>query len=151
MQQFLAEPDYWRAHIARWTKPNGDCLEWQRYCNTSGYGRISTSRYDRDKGDFVYAHRLAWALAHGVDPGELQVLHTCDNRKCANAAHLYAGTEADNKRDMWERNPSFLSSADVATIHFLRRQGYTQKAIGERLGVTQSAISYRLRNPRAVR
>ncbi len=61
-----------------------------------GYGDLSYS------GKHMQAHRLAWTLTHG-DPGELDVLHTCDNPPCCNPKHLYLGTDADNHRDMHAR------------------------------------------------
>lgn len=51
---------------------------------------------------FVKAHRLAWTLAYG-DPGDLQVLHRCDNPPCQNPRHLVLGSNADNIRDKVER------------------------------------------------
>ena len=60
------------------------------------YGR---TWYD---GGHIYAHRLAYMLAVGPVDG-WQVLHTCDNPKCCNPAHLELGTHAENMRQMRER------------------------------------------------
>jgi hypothetical protein len=50
-------------------------------------------------GGHVLAHRVAFAIATGLDAGDRFVLHTCDNPPCVNPAHLYAGTALDNARD----------------------------------------------------
>ena len=35
---FLADPDKWRAYLARRSEPQGDCLEWQGAKVKAGYG-----------------------------------------------------------------------------------------------------------------
>lgn len=82
------------------------CIEWGGSCDGGGYGVV------KHEGKKWKAHRLAYTLAFG-DPGELNVLHRCDNPPCVNPAHLFVGTQADNAQDMVRKgrmNPaSFLN------------------------------------------
>lgn len=54
--------------------------------------------YAKWQGKSIPAARLVWILAHG-DPGQLWILHHCDNQWCVNINHLYSGTPKDNARD----------------------------------------------------
>lgn len=54
----------------------------------------------------MLAHRASWILANGAipeggpKPHGWVVMHTCDNPKCVNPAHLVLGTQFDNVKDM---------------------------------------------------
>lgn len=82
------EERFWR----KVTKGDG-CWEWGGSTNQHGYGQIKIA------GKPVKAHRFSWALHFG-DPGDLNVLHTCDNPPCVRPDHLLLGTHADNMADM---------------------------------------------------
>lgn len=79
-----------------------------------GYGRISVD------GKPWLAHRAAWAVASGEDPGDQAVLHTCDMPACVRNddagvyildgitlprfGHLFLGTREHNVKDMIAKN-----------------------------------------------
>ncbi|WP_226043451.1 HNH endonuclease [Natrinema sp. DC36] len=83
-----------------WSKVNdGDhdeCWEWTAALSSTGYGSIYF------EGRYQNAQRVAYTLENG-DPGDQMILHHCDNRKCVNPEHLYAGDASDNMQDMWDR------------------------------------------------
>lgn len=71
----------------------GRCWLWTGSTDKKGYGR-----HGHD-----LTHRRAWRETNGPIPDGLWILHHCDNPPCCNPAHLYAGTHAQNMRDMSER------------------------------------------------
>lgn len=107
-----------------WTKVNrgasDECWEWT--AGTShGYGSFGVG--GRAAGH-VAAHRFSWELVNGPVPAGLFVLHHCDNPPCVNPAHLYAGTSADNVRDMVTRGRAKGGHAPGA---FKRPGGWNRK------------------------
>jgi hypothetical protein len=130
-----------------------DCWEWQG-STRDGYGRLV--RGGRD----LWAHRVAFEVVHGAIPAGLFVLHSCDNRRCCNPAHLFVGTRADNVADMIAKGRSVfhewrgdrahrrkVTSEQVAQIRAeYAAGGISQRELGERFGIVQQQVSHIVRH-----
>ncbi len=62
----------------------------------------------------VLAHRFAFATLVGPIPEGATINHTCDTPRCVNPAHLYAGTQEENCRDMYARGRSRVQKLAAA-------------------------------------
>jgi hypothetical protein len=125
-----------------------ECWPWTAGRNHQGYGRM------RVFYRAIAAHRLAFMVSTGSDPGDLAVLHTCDNPPCCNPAHLFLGTLADNNRDRAakgrscrgeEQKDAKLTADAVRAIRARSRAGEQGKDLAADFGVSRSAISLILR------
>lgn len=77
---------------------SGECWEWQGAKDRKGYGRLRRAKI---RNSPLHAHRYAWFLTNGEWPE--CALHRCDNPSCVRPEHLFAGSVADNNRDMKEK------------------------------------------------
>lgn len=75
-------------------KSKQGCWNWIGQINKYGYGVFSILALP------VSAHRYSYVIHVAEIPGELLVLHKCDNPKCVNPSHLFLGTQKDNMKDM---------------------------------------------------
>ena len=126
--------------------PSG-CWEWTDKEKTGiGYGRMRVGKRR------VRAHRLAWEIRHGEDPGDALVLHRCDNPACVRVDHLFLGTHDDNMADRQSKGRTVkmlgsrhgmakLTEQSVLEIRRLRRNGKRHREIAKSFGVSPSLIS----------
>jgi hypothetical protein len=73
--------------------PN-QCWPWIGRKLPNGYGRL------KFRNKYIGANRMAFALSHNSELGEMLVCHRCDNPVCCNPSHLFLGTHQDNMDDM---------------------------------------------------
>lgn len=123
------------------------CWEWSGTMQSNGYGSFHMVRGKRKT---FGAHRVSWSYHNNLEiPDGMCICHTCDNRKCVNPAHLYAGTSIDNNRDTVRRRRAKratgldcpwtkLSDDDVISII---ESTDRQWQIAERYGIDQSTVS----------
>ena len=107
----------------------------------NGYGQFHLN------GKTAYAHRVAYEIAYGLFPKEAFVMHSCDNRKCVNPAHLSLGTFDLNMADMVDKkrqaHGARNSHAKLAPdqVRAIRSEVGTHTEIAARYGVSQALIS----------
>jgi len=87
--------------------PSG-CWVWTASCNNREYGMFRPGGSAPKK----LAHRLSFEDTYGPIPQGKLILHSCDNPRCVNPAHLRVGDHRENVADMDARkrritNPAF--------------------------------------------
>ncbi len=74
-----------------------ECWEWQATRFPNGYGCFKIR--ENNIGHSVGAHRVIYEAMFTDFDKTLQVLHSCDNKRCVNPNHLSMGTLQDNMAD----------------------------------------------------
>lgn len=77
-----------------------DCWIWSGAKDGKGYGML------RVNGKVQKTHRLSYQVFYGVNPGDMQVCHTCDTPSCFKPSHLFLGTNRENSLDMVSKGRS---------------------------------------------
>ena len=117
------------------------CWEWRGSFSEKGYGVIFVGT----RG--IRAHRVSYEL-HNGPLGDLHCCHHCDNTRCVNPNHLFAGTAADNCKDKESkgRGGQLFGSRHAGSklteecIIDIRSSGESSRHIAARYGVTHSTI-----------
>lgn len=129
-----------------WTTTDTGCWNYNGYISKPGYGIVSERRKLRP------AHRISYEYFKGP-LNNLMACHTCDNRSCVNPDHLFAGTQADNMRDMKEKGRankpvginngrSKLSEQQVAEIKQKIAAKEPHRKIANEYGVSPTLIMH---------
>lgn len=127
--------------IARfWSKahPVDGCLEWTGWLSHQGYGQFQFRHALR-----APAHVVAYQISGAELPVGLDVCHACDNRRCVNPIHLWAGTRSENMQDcaLKRRHASLkIDIEEFPNIYARYEKGETFKEIARSYGVNTSTI-----------
>jgi hypothetical protein len=82
---------------------------WPWLCDPlQDYGRMSAN------GVRMTANRWSWILHKGPIPAGMNVLHSCDNRRCARPSHLFLGDAKANAADMIAKGRHWSQQAKAA-------------------------------------
>lgn len=128
-----------QAYVMNTRNPDS-CWPWIGWSNGNyGYFSINKKNYR--------AHRVAYFLEYGIDPGNSCVCHRCDNPICCNPRHLFLGTHQSNMQDAAKKgrqskrnNGAKLTENDVIEIKRLLYSGLPQIDISKRFNVSEAAI-----------
>ena len=128
----------------KFLKLDTPCWLWTASTAGDGYGFLCV----RDRS--VKAHRLSWMIHNGPIPQDLDVLHTCDNKRCVNPEHLRLGDDKQNSQDM-ELRGIRVRGKDIHTakltdeiVREIRRKfdsGITQKELIKEYKMSNGQIS----------
>ncbi len=89
----------------------GQCWAWTAFKSKHGYGRFWIQE------TMLRAHRASWILHQGFIPGDLWVLHHCDNPSCVNPTHLFLGDHQDNMDDKCSKGRQPKGANHPGTLH----------------------------------
>ena len=128
--------------LSRIEKQENGCWIW-RGSTTGRYGKIGAAGYQ------LGTHRVAYELWVGRIPEGLFVMHTCNNPRCCNPAHLCVGTNKQNVqysgacgRRAKPNNAAKLRPCDAAEIKWLALNTHkTHATISKLYGVNKATVS----------
>jgi len=84
-----------------YVKTSKGCWIWEGIKGRGGYGKTFKD------GKTMSAHRLSYEIFKGPIPDGLLICHSCDNPKCVNPSHLWAGTHQENTDDMMRKKRNY--------------------------------------------
>jgi DNA-binding transcriptional regulator YiaG len=141
------------------TKREGACLVWTGALGKwDGYGIFRAYRPGRklangkrlSSGVTVRAHRFIYERVFGKLPRKIEVMHSCDNRRCVALQHLSPGSHQFNLLDAANkgRTPqggrngqAKLTARQIKAIRRQRAAGLTQAEVAKRFRISQGHVS----------
>jgi hypothetical protein len=123
----------------------GQCWVWIAGTDRDGYGKFTVGSH-HDK-----SHRVIWKMNGHEIPGNLCVLHRCDNPPCVRISYLFLGSQGENVRDrdrkgrgwVWKCEASAnakLTNQQVLEIKRKLAEGARQRRLAAEYGVSTAAI-----------
>lgn len=120
------------------------CWEWSGTLNDGGYGFV----FGDGRGGNLLAHRVSYTIHNGQIPSGLHICHSCDNPKCVNPSHLWAGTHAENHEDALRKGRKHSPTVHAAvklnaeSVRSILTLGSTTPAmkLSEMFGVHRSTV-----------
>jgi hypothetical protein len=104
------------------------------------------------RGSTMFVARVAYCIERGRIPDGMYVCHSCDNPDCVNPRHLWAGTSAENARDMVIKgrdNPGRSYGEANASARLTKSQAIEiaattepARVVAARYGVSESAVDF---------
>lgn len=126
-----------------------ECWMWKSQPGRN-YGNFSVGKKN------ILPHRFSYLIHNKELPDGLLVLHSCDNTFCVNPAHLFAGTQLQNRQDCVakgrqargvEHGRSILTPAEVVIIREKKERNpeLTDRQLGEEFHVSPGCINHIIR------
>jgi hypothetical protein len=128
------------------------CWEWEAGLDGKGYGKFGV-----ETSKSIFAHRWSYEHFIGPIPEGFFICHKCDNPKCVNPDHLFAGTHQDNMDDMARKgrarsgnvgeshHRAILSASDVRLMRALHRDGASMYSLSKRFGIGYTTAKHAIK------
>ncbi len=124
-----------------------DCWLWKGGGPNNRYGHFSVG--PRISAKTLLAHRVSYFLAYGEITR--QICHRCDVTRCVNPAHLFEGTQKDNRVDCQRKErtargedhgTNVMSEEEVRMIAHMCEAGISVLSIARHLNRAESTVRH---------
>ena len=128
------------------------CWNWLGVTGANGYGQIKVF------GKMVSVHRFSFELHHGPIGEGMEILHSCDNKKCVNPDHIKQGTHKENMGEAADRGRmphgkdhhmfgrSNPRPKQANSVIVLGKRYPSQKSAERALGLGSGTVRYWIKN-----